>query len=154
MSEESKGKKREDREKGKEGGEEREGEGYSVGKEGYFISKRSIWLLAGGALGALAALTLGKAVRKARPAVVGAVKEGYAFKEWVAGKTEGIKEDMEDIVAEAKHSYHKDLDVSSGAVKREKEVLQKIEKEVEKRKTKRASGSREGQQEGKDETDE
>ncbi|MBZ0157819.1 MAG: hypothetical protein K8I29_16610, partial [Alphaproteobacteria bacterium] len=55
---------------------------------GYFISKRSVWLAAGGALGALAAIGIGKVSQKVRPAVVGAVKEGYAFKEWAASKIE------------------------------------------------------------------
>ncbi|MCC6347363.1 MAG: hypothetical protein IT388_09285 [Nitrospirales bacterium] len=148
MSEESKAK--ESREKEKEDGKERKGKGHQ-GDEGYFVSKRNVWLLAGGALGAIAAFGLGKAAKRARPAIVGAVKEGYAFKEWIAGKAEEIREDVEDIVAEAKHAYHKDLDTSSETVKREKEVLQKIEKEVEKRKTKRAPRSKEGRQEGKDE---
>lgn len=46
---------------------------------GIFITKRSLWLMAGGALGALAAIGVGKASKKIRPAVIGAAKEGYAF---------------------------------------------------------------------------
>ena len=101
--------------------------------DGIFISKRSLWLVVGGAFGALAALGIGKASKKIRPAMVGAAKEGYAFKEWIAGKYEKAREDAEDIVAEAKHAYHKDLEATSEAVRKEKEILEKVEKVVEKK---------------------
>jgi len=65
--------------------------------------------------------------------VVGAVKEGYAFKEWAAGKIETVKEDIEDIAAEAKHAYHKDIEATEESVKKEKEILQKVEEAVEKK---------------------
>lgn len=98
---------------------------------GIHVGKQDLWMLAGGALGALALLGLGKATQKMRPAAVGAVKEGYAFKEWVTGKAEKIKEDMEDIVAEGVHQYKEDLTSTADAVKREKDILEKIEKIVE-----------------------
>lgn len=98
---------------------------------GIHIGKRDLWLLAGGALGALAALGLGKATKKIRPVAVGAVREGYAFKEWMAGKSEKLKEDFEDIVAEGVHQYQQDLAAEADTVKREKDVLEKIEKMVE-----------------------
>ena len=98
---------------------------------GIHIGKQDLWMLAGGALGALALLGLGKASQKVRPAAVGAVREGYAFKEWLTGKAEKLKEDMEDIVAEGVHEYQKDLTSSADAVKREKGILEKIEKIVE-----------------------
>lgn len=101
-------------------------------KDGIYISKRSLWLIAGSALGALAALGIGKASKKIKPAVVGAVKECYAFKEWVTGKYERAKEDIEDIVAEAKHAYYKDLEVTAEAIKKEKEILEQVEKAIEK----------------------
>lgn len=104
------------------------------GKEivgGIHIGKQDLWMLAGGALGALALLGLGKASQKVRPVAVGAVKEGYAFKEWLTGKAEKLKEDMEDIVAEGVHQYQEDLTSTAGAVKREKDILEKIEKIVE-----------------------
>lgn len=106
--------------------------GYGMG-DGYMIGKKSLWLMAGGALGALAAIGIGKASQKIRPAVVGAVKEGYAFKEWAAAKLESCKEDAEDIVAEAKHAYYKDLDVSAAAIEKEKDLLKKAEKAVAKK---------------------
>lgn len=100
---------------------------------GIHIGKQDLWMLAGGALGALALLGLGKATQKIRPAAVGAVKEGYAFKEWVTGQAEKLKEDVEDIVAEGIYQYQEDLTASADAVKREKEILEKIEKVVEKK---------------------
>lgn len=106
------------------------------GKEivgGIHIKKQDLWMLAGGALGALALLGLGRATQKMRPVAVGAVKEGYAFKEWVTGKAEKFKEDIEDIVAEGAHQYQEELTTSTDAVKREKEILEKIEKAVEKK---------------------
>ncbi|WP_333654142.1 hypothetical protein [Dissulfurispira sp.] len=127
--------------------EEGENNGKEGGKrmgEGIFISKKSLWLMAGGALGAIAALGLGKTFKKIRPAVIGAVKEGYAFKEWVAAKIETVKEDIEDIVAEAKHSYHKDLEASAEAVKKEKEIIEKVEQLVGK-KMSRKKAAREGE---------
>jgi len=99
--------------------------------EGFHIGKKDLWLVAGGALGALALLGLGKASQKVRPAAVSAVREGYAFKEWVAGKAEKLKEDVEDIVAEGVHQYQQDLAATAGTVKKEKDILEKIEKIVE-----------------------
>jgi len=101
------------------------------GKEivgGIHIGKQDLWMLAGGALGALALLGLGKASQKVRPVAVGAVREGYAFKEWVTGKAEKLKEDVEDIVAEGVHQYQADLTSTADAVKREKIVEEKLSK--------------------------
>lgn len=111
---------------------------------GLFVEGRSLWLMAGGALSALAFLGLGKASKKVRPAAVCVAKEGYAFKEWVAGKYDALKEDVEDIVAEAVYEYQKDLDAGADAIKREKEILEKIEKLVEARLAKMPSTSKEG----------
>lgn len=105
------------------------GEGLKM--EGLHLKKRDLWLVAGGALGALAALGLGRMSSKVRPAAVGAVREGYAFKEWLAGKAEKAKEDMEDIVAEGVHQYHSNVSATADSVKREKDILEKIEKMVE-----------------------
>lgn len=100
---------------------------------GLFIGARSLWLVAGGALGALAALSLDKVTRKVRPAAVGVVKEGYAFKEWAAGKYEKVKEDFEDIVAEAVYEYEKEHEAAADATRREKAILERIERIVEER---------------------
>ncbi len=115
---------------------DRQKEGKHMG-DGIFISKKSLWLVAGGALGALAAIGLGKASKKIRPALVGAAKEGYAFKEWAAAKLETVKEDIEDIAAEAKHAYHKDIEATEEAVTKEKEILQKVEEAVAKKASKK-----------------
>lgn len=108
-----------------------------MGHHGVYISKKSLWLMACGALGALAAIGIGKASKKIKPALVGAVKEGYAFKEWAAGKIETVKEDIEDIVAEAKHAYYKDIEATEEAIQKEKEILQRLEKEVGKKTVKK-----------------
>lgn len=103
-----------------------------VGKnvEGYHISKRTLWLIAGGALGTLALIGISRGLKKKRCAVVGIVKEGYAFKEWVASNIECTKEDIEDIVEEAKHEYHKELEATADSINREKELLLQIEEKV------------------------
>lgn len=97
---------------------------------GLHIHRNTLWLLAAGAAGAVAALGASKATSKLRPAAVGAVKEGYKFKEWVAGKYEQVKEDVEDIVAEGVHQYHNDLDETEESIKRQKELLEKAEARI------------------------
>ncbi len=136
---------RDEREKGnKENMEYNKDEGGNVKMDGLHVKKRDLWLIAGGALGALAALGLGKVSGKARPAAVCAVREGYAFKEWLAGKAEKLKEDVEDIVAEGVHQYQSDLSATADTVKREKEILEKIEKIVEEKLAKMQPGQGEG----------
>lgn len=98
---------------------------------GFFISKRSLWLAAGGALGVLGAIGIGKLSKKMRPAAVGVTKEGLAFKEWLIANYEKVKEDIEDIVAEAKHEHRKDLETTAGEVKKEEDILRKVERMVE-----------------------
>lgn len=98
---------------------------------GFFINKRSLWFMAGGALGALAVIGFGKLSKKIKPTAVGVVKEGYAFSEWLMAKCEKAKEDIEDIVAEAKHVHQKDLEATAETVKKEQEILKKVEQMVE-----------------------
>ena len=98
---------------------------------GYFINKRSLWFMAGGALGALAVIGFGKLSKKIKPTAVGVVKEGYAFSEWLMAKCEKAKEDIEDIVAEAKHVHQKDLEATAESVKKEEDILKKVEQMVE-----------------------
>lgn len=100
---------------------------------GFLIGGRSLWMMAGGALGVLAALSFDKSSEKVRPVAVGAVKEGYAFKEWVATRFEQLKEDIEDIVAEAVYEQEKEAADAADIAKREEALLQKIEKMVEDR---------------------
>ncbi|MBI2841232.1 MAG: hypothetical protein HYX75_23180 [Acidobacteria bacterium] len=106
-----------------------------------FLSTSGFWLLAGGALGALAAFGAGKAMNRFRPQVVGAVKEGYAFKEWIASKVERAKEDVEDIAAEARHGYHSDLVTTVDSIRREQEILRRAEEAIEKRMKNQRSSS-------------
>ena len=98
---------------------------------GHFISKRSLWFMAGGALGALAVIGFGKLSKKIKPTAVGVVKEGYAFSEWLMAKCEKAKEDIEDIVAEAKHAHQKDIEKTAETVKKEEELLRRVEEKVE-----------------------
>lgn len=107
---------------------ENEGGGHM---SGFFISKRSLWFMAGGALGAIAAIGIGKLSKKIRPAAVGVTKEGLAFKEWLIANYEKVKEDMEDIVAEAKHAHLKDQEATTGTEKKEEDILRKVEQMVE-----------------------
>lgn len=95
------------------------------------ISNRSLWLLGSGALGALAFLGVGKLSKRIRPVAVGAVKEGIAFSDWIVTKYENVKEDVEDIVAEAKHARQKDLGSKTEMTKKEEEILKRVEQKVE-----------------------
>lgn len=124
-------KKYEHKDKGRKEMEYGEEKGEGMKMDGFHMKKRDLWLVAGGALGALAALGFTKLSGKVRPAAVGAVREGYAFKEWLAGKAEKVKEDAEDIYAEGVHQYHSGLSATSQSVKREKDILEKIERMVE-----------------------
>lgn len=134
-----------DKNKGKESYMESAKEiGEGLKMEGLHLKKRDLWLVAGGALGALAALGLGKLSGKVRPAAVGAVREGYAFKEWLAGKAEKVKEDVEDIVAEGVHQYHSNVAATADSVKREKDILEKIEQLVDRKLSKMKSEQGEG----------
>ena len=119
------------------------------GKEivgGIHIGKKDLWMMAGGALGVLAVMGIGKASQKIRPAAVGAVKEGYAFKEWLTGKAEKVKEDVEDIIAEGVHQYQEDLTSTADTVKREKDILEKIERIIEEKLGKAAKSGKGGVQ--------
>lgn len=123
----------------KDGGDHKE-DGVHV-LPGLHIHTNTLWLLAAGALGAVAALGASKATSKLRPAAVGAVKEGYKFKEWLGGKYEQVKEDVEDIVAEGVHQYHNDLDETEESIKRQKDLLEKAEARI---KAQRAKAQKEG----------
>ncbi len=101
--------------------------------DGVRISRGTLREMAGGAMGALVVLGLGKSFKTVRPLAVGVVREGYAFKEWLAGRIERIKENVEDVVAEGVFSYYSDTAAASDAVKREQELLDRIEKIVEER---------------------
>ncbi|MDN3512569.1 MAG: hypothetical protein QY310_08030 [Candidatus Jettenia sp. CY-1] len=132
MEEKVEGKGRDKDNKNEEGAynERRHNEG-GKHRDGYFISRRSLWLLGSGALGALAVVGFGKFSKKIRPVAVGAVKEGFTFSEWLATKYEKVKEDIEDIVAEAKHEYQKDAELTAHIAKKEEDILRRVEQKVE-----------------------
>ncbi|MCL4501254.1 MAG: hypothetical protein M1438_05285 [Deltaproteobacteria bacterium] len=102
-------------------------------KDGLHISKRTLWMLAGGAIGAVAALGFGKAFNGVRPALVSAAKEGYGFKEWLGTKIDKAKEDLQDVMAEGAHGYHQEQAASAEASTRQEEILERVEKIVEER---------------------
>ncbi len=98
---------------------------------GIFVNRNTLLLMASGALGVLGLMALGKSANKMRPAAVGAVKEGVAFKEWLAAKFEKVKEDMEDIVAEGVYEHEAEAAADSDLRTREAELLEKIEQMIE-----------------------
>lgn len=100
---------------------------------GLFYTHPSFWFSVGGALTSYVGLNLGKVLSPVRPAIVGGLKESYTFKNWITGKVEMSKEDIEDMVAEAKHSYEEELTQAVKSIEREKELLEKVDKVVKKR---------------------
>jgi hypothetical protein len=44
---------------------------------------------------------------------------------------EKVKEDVDDIVAEAKHAHQKDVEKTAETVKKEEELLRRVEEKVE-----------------------
>ncbi|MBI5443039.1 MAG: hypothetical protein HY900_17715 [Deltaproteobacteria bacterium] len=95
--------------------------------------RKNLGLMASGAGGALALLALPALIRRTRACLVGVVREGYAFKEWVAGRGEELKEEVEDVVAEGVHQYEADLAASAEKVEREREILEGIERIAQER---------------------
>lgn len=103
---------------------------------GAFYTNPQLWYSLGGALLAYTGLNFGKVAEPVKPAMVGVIKEGYIFKNWVSEKVETSKEDLEDIVAEAKYSYEQDLLEASKAIENEKLLLEKVDKVIQKRSNK------------------
>ncbi len=101
-----------------------------------FFLKPSFLYSVGGAVAAAAGLNLGKVLSPVKPAVVGGLKESFMFKDWFVGKLESSKEDLEDIVAEAKHMYEEELLATSHSIEREKQILDKVDEVVKKRSAK------------------
>lgn len=96
-----------------------------------FVSNHDLRLLAGGAVGALALNWLNKLLAERHPAVVGVIKEGFSVWDWFSTQFEQTKENIEDIVAEAKHAhYHPGQGTANGQVDQE-DLLRKIEQMIE-----------------------
>jgi len=66
--------------------------------------KNGLFLAAGVAIGALGAVALGKGKFSVRPAMTDLVSHGLDLKEKTAAVMERAKENIEDIMAEAKHA--------------------------------------------------
>lgn len=100
-------------------------------KGGLYLDNRTLRLMAAGAAGALAAMSLGGVFKVVRPAVVSAVREGYGFAEWLAAKVEKAREDIEDIAAEAVYGHHQERMAEAEVERRERELQEAVERLVE-----------------------
>lgn len=68
--------------------------------------KGGLWMMAGVIIGATGAGFLSKRDSLFRGIVVGTLSQGISIKEKVATSMEKAKENVEDIVAEARHTHH------------------------------------------------
>ena len=100
---------------------------------GLFLSNRNLYFMLGGALATLGVKALARHSDKWRPAAVSTVKEGIAFKEWMATGAEKFKEDLEDLVAEATVAYQSEAAASETFEDREREVLEKLSQLIDAR---------------------
>ncbi|MHC1788766.1 hypothetical protein [Solidesulfovibrio sp.] len=66
--------------------------------------KNGLFLAAGVAIGALGAVALGKGKLSIRPAMADLLSHGMDLKEKTASVLERAKENIEDLMAEAKHT--------------------------------------------------
>lgn len=101
-----------------------------VKKDGITISTKTLLLTAAGAAGTAIALFLGRHFQKFKPSLVEVAKEGYGFVDWVTEKLERAKEDLEDLLAEAKHAYYEERIEMQELIRREREILEKIENRI------------------------
>jgi exonuclease VII small subunit len=67
------------------------------------VVKNALWILAGVALGATGASLMSRHEMSLRGAVVGTLAQGMSVKDKVVTTLEKAKENVEDIVAEARH---------------------------------------------------
>jgi len=75
----------------------------------------SFWPWALGVVTVLGLIGALKYSKQLRPLIFKTIKEGFAFKEWAMTEMEKLKEDFEDIYAEAKHEYYEDLKSSESS---------------------------------------
>jgi len=68
------------------------------------LMKNGLWLLAGVVIGTVGATLLARQDSPLRGAVVGALSQGMAVKDKVVTSLEKAKENVEDLVAEARHA--------------------------------------------------
>jgi len=77
--------------------------------------KNGLFLAAGVALGALGAVALGKGKFSIRPAMADLLSHGMDLKEKTASVIERAKENIEDLMAEAKHAKETREDTTAAA---------------------------------------
>lgn len=111
------------------------------------LSKKNIYYVLGGMLGGLSVLLMGKILNRGKGSLVRLVKEGIAFGEWVGGKIDEIKENMEDILAEAKVLYFKDREELFKLVEKERELLDRLERLIQKNGVAKREYHKEGENE-------
>ena len=94
----------------------------------FSLDRQTLYLVGGGALGALAFLLAMKYSHPLKPAMAGILKEAYGFKEWLLGNVEGFTADVEDAAAEAKHTYQQEqeLEKQLELLLKDKAMLEKI----------------------------
>ncbi len=97
-----------------------------------FFLKPGFLFSVGGAALAAAGLNLNRVMSPVKPALVSGLKEGLLFKDWLAGKLEVSKEDLEDLLAEARFAYDEEVLLNEQTVKREKQLLDKIDDVIKK----------------------
>jgi hypothetical protein len=80
-----------------------------------------------GALGAAALMLASENREKLRPLVVGTLKEFYRFKDWLGTNVSSAVEDLGDMSAEARKSYHDELAEHLASLERERELVQRLQ---------------------------
>ena len=69
--------------------------------------KFGLWFLGGVAVGALGAVALGKGKLDFKPVAADLLSRGMDVKDALMGKMEAVKEDMEDLAAQARQASDK-----------------------------------------------
>ena len=69
--------------------------------------KFGLWFLGGVAVGALGAVALGKGKLDFKPVAADLLSRGMDVKDALMGKVEAVKEDMEDLAAQARQASDK-----------------------------------------------
>lgn len=100
---------------------------------GLFCGTKGLMAVAGGAIGAVATLGFGRLAQMLRPTAVGAVREGYALKEWATGKFDVVKRSVDSLMEEAIQDYERKKETSADKSRMEKDLLEKIDKVIQER---------------------
>lgn len=100
----------------------------------WLLGKGNLWFAAGGLLGALLLTGSEKVLRGAKPVAVSLLKEGYSFKEWLATRYDLSREEIEDVLAEARHEYEQQARATDSDSDREDELLARLDAIIQERK--------------------